>query len=413
MVSMRPIRTSSPYAMVAVEEALSTILAYAATLPAEPIASLDADGRVLAEDVVSGAPLPSSPRSAVDGYAVRSVDSGERALISGEVTAGRQEAVTIAAGQAVRIMTGAPLPAGADAVVMVEETAERDGQVEIRVGAQAGANVHRTGQDIEAGQPVLSRGTVLRAPEIGLLATVGRVRVAVHRQPRVAVLATGDELVEPWEEPPPGCIRDSNRYAVLSAVRETGALPTWSGIARDDEADLEAAFERALENADVVITSGGVSMGTRDLIKPLLERRGTIHFGRVNFKPGKPLTFASVDDRLVFGLPGFPVSSLVTFEVFVRPALLQMQGRAQVTRARVEVELLHDLHPDHGRPEYQRAVVSWQSGRLVARTTGGQGSSRLLSMAGANALLEIRPADHPVPAGQRVPALLTAEIVRD
>ncbi len=410
---MRPISTTSPYPMVAVEAAFRTILDHATVLPAEEVDSLTAEGRTLAEDVVSTAAVPPSPRSAVDGYALRSNDSGDRELILHELAAGPQEAVEVLAGQAVRIMTGAMIPVGADAVVMVEETQERNGAVEIRAHPARGGNVHRVGQDIAEGERVLERGSVLRPPEIGILATVGKARVRVHRQPRVAVLATGDELVEPWEEPAAGCSHDSNRYAVLAAVREAGGVPSWAGLARDSEAALGEAFERGLAGADVVITSGGVSMGTRDLIKPLLESRGAVHFGRVNFKPGKPLTFATVDGRLVFGLPGYPVSSLVTFEVFVRPALLAMQGRRHTARARVEVELLHDLHPDPVRPEFQRAVVRWQSGRLVAATTGGQGSSRLLSMVGANALLEIRPADHPVPAGQRVPALLTGEIALD
>ena len=407
---MRPIRTSSPYAMVSVGEAHAAILARADPLAVEVVDVTTAEGRTLAEAIRSPESVPAGPRSAVDGYAVRAEDVGDRALLPDEVVAGPEQAIELRSGEAVRIMTGGPIPAGADAVVMVEDTEEVAGRVVIRRAPSRGGNVHRAGQDIGGGEVLLAAGTVLGPAEIGLLTTVGRVRVPVHRRPRVALLATGDELVEPWETPPPGCIRDSNRYALLAAVREAGAEPIWSGVARDDEDTLASRVREALAGADVLITSGGVSMGTRDLIKPLLEQLGTVHFGRVNFKPGKPLTFATIGGALAFGLPGYPVSSLVTFEVFVRPALLKMQGRLRVFRPRVEVEVEHDLQPDPVRPEYQRAAVRWHDGRLVARTTGAQGSSRLLSMVGANALLEIAPADRSLPAGQRVPALLTGEL---
>ena len=407
---MRPIRTSSPYRMVPIEEALESILARSHPLGAEVVDALRADGRALAESVCSTEPIPSELRSAVDGYAVRAIDVGDRTLVHEEIAAGLRSPVELMPREAVRIMTGGALPAGADAVVMVEDTEERNGKVVVRRDVNSGANVHRPGQDIARDQTVLEAGAPLGPAEIGLLATVGRVRVSVYRRPRIAVLATGDELVEPWQTPPAGCTRDSNRYALLAASREAGAEPVWSGVARDDERELAGRFDQALASADVVITSGGVSMGTRDLIKPLLERLGEIHFGRVNFKPGKPLTFATVGDRMVFGLPGYPVSSLVTFEVFVRPALMKMQGRKNVLRARVEVELEHELRPDPARPEYQRALVRERSGRLYARTTGAQGSSRLLSMSGANALLPVAPSDTSIPVGARVPALLTGEV---
>jgi len=405
----RPMLTASPYEMVSVETASSTIVELAPVLTTGQVAPWTADGRVLAEDVRADGPLPTEPRSAVDGYAVRAADRGARRLL-GEITAGRSDSLVIGPGEAARIMTGGVVPEGADAIVMVEDTREEDGQVFLLREPSAGANIHPIGNDLDAGQVVVSAGTVLGPAEIGLLATLGAAHVAVHRRPRVAVLATGDELVEPWETPPLGCVRDSNRYALIAAVRDAGGEIAWHGVARDDEAQLERQVRAALAAGDVLITSGGVSMGTRDLIKPLLESIGTIHFGRVNFKPGKPLTFASVGSKLVFGLPGYPVSSLVTFEVFVRPALLKMGGRRTIHRPRVEVEVEHEIRPDQVRPEYQRAVVRWQGGCLYARTTGSQGSSRLLSMQGANALLEIAPADHPLPAGQRVPALLTGPI---
>jgi molybdopterin molybdotransferase len=406
---MRPMLTASPYDMVSVDLASSTIVEHARVLTTGQVSPWTAEGRVLAQDVYADGPVPAEPRSAVDGYAVRATDRGARRLL-GEITAGTAGTLVIGPGDAARIMTGGVVPDGADAVIMVEDTHEDDGHVVLRQDPSVGSNVHPIGTDLDGGQVVVTAGTVLGPAEIGLLATLGAAHVAVYRRPRVAVLATGDELVEPWETPPVGCIRDSNRYALIAAVRETGAEIVWHGIARDDEDQLTSQVEEALGSSDVLITSGGVSMGTRDLIKPMLAALGTIHFGRVNFKPGKPLTFASIGSKLVFGLPGYPVSSLVTFEVFVRPALLKMGGRRTIHRPRVEVEVEHEIRPDQVRPEYQRAVVRWQGGRLLARTTGSQGSSRLLSMQGANALLEIAPADHPLPAGQRVPALLTGPI---
>jgi molybdenum cofactor synthesis domain-containing protein len=229
--------------------------------------------------------------------------------------------------------------------------------------------------------------------------------------PRVAVLATGDELVDPHDTPPPGSVRDSNSYALMSAAEEAGAEIVWHGHARDDESQLESAMRDALAASDVLLTSGGVSMGTRDLIKPLLDKMATIHFGRVSFKPGKPLTFATTTEgKLAFGLPGFPVSSLVTFEVFVRPALLKLAGAMRVTRPRVEVSLGHDIRPDAIRVEYQRATVLWEHHQFVAYTTGLQASSRLMSIVGANALLELQPGGETLPKGTMVQALLLANL---
>jgi molybdopterin molybdotransferase len=316
-------------------------------------------------------------------------------------------------------MTGGVLPPGADAVVMVEDTEERDGIVAISTSPTAGDNVQGAGLDARRGQVVLASGRRIGPPEIGMLATVGRTRVKVYPRPRIAVLATGDEVVEPEEEPPVGYVRDSNRPAVIAAAIEAGGEVVWSGHAADEPAALRRAMQEAVAVADVLITSGGVSMGTRDLIKPLLAELGEIHFGRIAFKPGKPLTFASIPkpgpkpdgQAYAFGLPGFPVSSLVTFEVFVRPALRRLQGLTQVHRPRVTVDLGHEIQPDGSRLEYHRAVVRWQQDRLVATSTGKQTSSRLITMVGANALVEIPPGSRELPAGARVPALLTGEIV--
>jgi molybdopterin molybdotransferase len=404
-------RTASPYPMIEVRQALARILACARPLPIREVPFLEAQGMILAEDVFAAEALPDAPRSAVDGYAVTTQPNPTTLDVLGELTAGQVSDIVVDPASAARIMTGGLLPAGADSVVMVEDTRESDGRVDILKPAPAGANVTPAGHDLRAGQLVLHRGTRLGPPELGMLATVGAVRPRVYARPKVAVLATGDELVPPDQVPRPGTLRDSNRFALIAAAREAGAEVVWAEHRTDDREALREALETALSLADVLVTSGGVSMGTRDLIKPLLAELGDMQFGRIAFKPGKPLTFVTVGEKLAFGLPGYPVSSLVTFEVFVRPALLRLQGLERVERPRVLAALEHPLQPDRARLEYQRAVVRWNGERLVASSTGVQSSSRLASMVGANALLEIPAGNTELPAGQPVTALLTAEIL--
>ena len=397
--------------MVEVGEAIEKILAHATPLGTETVELTRARGRFLARDITADADLPGLPRSSVDGYAVIAGDESTQFDVLEEVTAGRLGSAPVRPGSAVRIMTGGTLPAGADAVVMVEDVEETNGQAVLQRRPRKGENVHPPGMDLASGQFVLARGTRIGAAEVGLLATVGCSNVPVSTKPRVSVLATGDEVVEPHEAPPPGSVRDSNRYALMAAVEEAGGEIVWHAHARDDEGELERGMREGLARADVLLTSGGVSMGTRDLIKPLLDKMSTIHFGRVSFKPGKPLTFATTSDgKLAFGLPGFPVSSLVTFEVFVRPALLRLGGAERVLRPRVEAALAHEVRPDPLRLEYQRATLTWDDHQFVARTTGLQSSSRLLSIVGANALLELQPGDQVLPRGAIVPALLLANL---
>lgn len=401
----------SAYRMVSVQEALDTILRAAHPLGVEPVQLTEAVSRILAEDVYAEADLPGLPRSSVDGYAVASCDASPSREVLEEVTAGRLAHAQVRPGTAVRIMTGGTLPEGADAVIMVEDADEAGGRVVLHKEPSAGENVHPPGMDLARGQRVLLAGRRIGAAEAGLLATVGASLVSVYRRPRVAILATGDELVEPHMTPPPGAVRDSNRYALLAATRLAGADVVWHAHGRDDEATLERLVDEGLAGADVLLTSGGVSMGTRDLIKPLLERKSDVHFGRVSFKPGKPLTFGTTPrGQLLFGLPGFPVSSLVTFEVFVRPALLTLGGASSPFRPRVRASLGHELRPDPARLEYQRAILRWEEGGYVAETTGLQASSRLLSIAGANALLEIPPGTGLLPAGAEVAALLLCDL---
>jgi molybdopterin molybdotransferase len=397
--------------MVAVDEAIATVLAHASLLPTESVSLDDAVGRVLAEDVVASDDMPPFAAAAVDGYALVASDGTTPRRVATEIIAGVTDVQRVEPGMAVRIMTGAPLPPGADAVVMVEDVTERDGVMASATQPRSGENIHRQGQDVQRGQTVLMAGATLGPAEIGLLATVGHVRASVYRRPVVAVIATGDELVEASEPLRPGAIRDSNSHALIASVIEAGGQPYPLGRVHDDESAQEALIQRGLTVADVVLTSGGVSVGSRDLIKPILSRLGQIHFGRVSFKPGKPTTFATVGGKLVFGLPGFPVSSLVSFEIFVRPALRQMQGYPRVTRPVVRVVVEHELQRAPDRPEYQRAIVRWENGGLVARSTGIQRSSRLLSLVGANALLRIGAGDGKIESGSEVDAVLVGEIL--
>jgi molybdopterin molybdotransferase len=401
----------SRYDMLPVDEALAIIDSVVYALDAERVSTAEADGRVLAEPIYSPENVPPFRASTVDGFAVRADDVSPARRVIQHITAGVLAEPMVEPGTAARIMTGAPIPEGADAVVMIEFTHEDDGRVVLDQGVRAGENVRPVGVDVAKGDLVLERGIVLGQAEVGLLMTLGFTVVECYRRPTVAVLSTGDEIYEPWEKIPPGSIRDSNRYAIMAAVREAGGIPVSLGMARDDR-DLQTRLVReGVERADVLLTSGGVSVGDRDYIKPALEELGKVHFGRIAFRPGMPLTFAEVGDRLVFGLPGNPVSSLVTFEVFVRPALRKMQGDPNPSRPRVEVELEHDFQRGGNRLEYHRVIVRWADGKLLARSTGLQISSRLLSMAGHNGMVIIEDGDGTIKAGERRPAILTGPIV--
>lgn len=398
----------SPYPMINIEDALAIIQRETHLLPAETVSLVEALDRVLAEDVTAMEPMPPFTASSVDGYAVIAADGpGTRRLV-GDQAAGYVDNIAVKPGTAARVTTGAPVPSGADAVVMVEETEARDGIVEILSGdTPAGANIRPIGQDIETGQLVLAAGTLLGPAEMGLLGTVGRAQVSVYRRPVVAIMSTGDEIVEPHEAPQSGQIRDSNRFTLMSAVRHAGAIPLDLGIVRDKQGQLEQTIERGLAEADALLTSGGVSMGQLDLVKPYLAARGTVHFGRVNTKPGKPVTFAVVDGKPCFAMPGFPVSALVSFEVFVRPALLKMAGQRHIYRPREKAVLSHTFGHSAARTEFQRVVLTRRAdGLLEASSTGFQGSGRLLSMHGANGLVVLPRGRDDYPAGAVVEAIL-------
>ena len=388
-----PVSTSSARTAVrtlSVDEALDRILARVERLPSERIALLDALGATLDRDVVADRDVPPFRNSAMDGYAVRGADvdtAPVRLTVTGEIAAGAIPQGSVGAGEAMRIMTGAPMPDGADTVVRVEDTDNRTDTVTITVPTKTGLSVRAAGEDLKAGETILRAGTVLRAGEIGVLATLGHGTIGVTKRPRVAVLSTGDELVELDEPLAPGRIRDANRYSLSAAVRAVGATALPLGIVRDTADDLRRALRDAAGQADVIVTSGGVSVGDHDHVKPVVDELGAMDFWSIAVRPGRPLAFGVIDGKLIFGLPGNPVSSLLGFELFVRPALLKMAGRTKLQRPRVTARLEDALDTPPGLRFFARGVYDPTTNTV--RTTGPQGSGILRSMALANCFIDI------------------------
>jgi len=391
------------------QEARAIVDSQVTRLPSETVPLAEAPWRFLSEDVIAPADHPPFPASTMDGYAVYAADSSPWREVIGQQHAGNVLDVEVTDGYTVKIMTGAPVPRGADAVVPVEATELADDHVVIhKEDVQPGENIRPIGSDVRKGDLVLPRGIALGPAEIGLIANMGIDPVRVSRRPRVSVLSTGDELVEPAEPLGPGQIRDTNRFSLRAALAAEGCEITFAGKAPDKRDELEAFLRERMAMDDVVITSGGVSMGDLDLIKAILFDAPdvTVHFRRLYLKPGKPLNFATHGSTLIFGLPGNPVSSLVTFEVFIRPALREMQGSLTVDRPQVPVILEHDVEASD-RIEYQRGIVSVDpGGRLTARNSGSQQSSRLASFVGANALIVIPPRESTYRAGEPVTAMM-------
>jgi len=404
-VAFRP--RSSPYPMISVQEAQEIVLSSCSLIGIEEISYLEVVNRVLATDVTAQDPLPPFPASMKDGYAVLASDGpGRRPVIAMASIAGSQpEAITVCSGFCARISTGAPLPPGADAVVMVEETkllkASDDGteelEIEIMNQVAAGQEIRPVGSDISAEQVILKQGTVLTAADVGLLATVGRNSVKVFTQPTIAVLSTGNELEDCSGSLKTGRIRDSNRPTLISLLRQHGFQVIDAGIAEDETETLYQRMFSALDKADILVSTGGVSMGEKDLLRHVLMSKfsAQVHFGRVDMKPGKPTTFASFRNssgrtKFIFGLPGNPVSAVVTCHLYVIPACKKLSGHTKVLPTKIKAELQGpSLFQLDMRPEYHRVFLQWKPDRShlpFAISTGNQLSCRLLSLNRANGL---------------------------
>lgn len=397
---------------IGLEEALAQITDAVAVTEGEVAALHDALGRVLTDDVRSPLDLPPWDNSAMDGFAVRSTDIQGATrdhpvllrLIE-SVQAGGFPARAVGNEQAIKIMTGAPIPAGADTVVRVEHTKEEGDDVVVYSSSDSRRNIRPRGEDIAKDAVAVAAGTVLRAGEIGLLASIGCATVRVHRRPVVAIVSTGDELVDigEFDEVVAGRrIVNSNSYAIAAAVRAVGAEPLVLGIARDDKADLRAHLERGLR-ADVLVTTAGASVGEHDLVKDVLEQLGAhMQFWRVRIRPGSPFSFGSSDQLPIFGLPGNPVSAVVTFEILVKPALRKMLGRKALYSPVVTARLAERVVAGTGLTQFLRVRLSDENGRLVARLTGPQGSGILSSIAHADGLLVVPEDATELAAGSEV-----------
>jgi len=393
--------------VISINEAIDAVLAAVSPLADEEVPLLQALGRASSGRIVSPEQVPSFANSAMDGFAVAGIEleEGRRDFrVTVDIPAGKHVAELIPRGEAARIMTGAPLPPGTDTVVQVEHTSTSGDVVTVEKVPETGANVRRAGEDVSIGDVLVERGAPLGGAEIGLLAAVGIERVRVTRRPRVAILATGSELAGPGQPLRPGQIRNSNSYTAYGQAIAAGADPILLGIARDDLDETRRLLAAALEN-DVVVTTGGVSVGDYDFVKQVQDELGVQRrFWGVATKPGKPLTFGTRGDTLVFGVPGNPVSSMVAFELYVRPALLALQGRQDVFRPWLFAESAEPVGRSKQRTEVRSCRLTHEDGRVRVTTTGPQGSGILSSMAGADGVCFVPPG---YPGGEAGTALLT------
>lgn len=404
-----------------VQEALTLVLAGVQVMPAISVPLLDALGKVLAQEIIAHDSLPPFANSAMDGYAVQAADVQEVSpekpallRVIADLAAGSVPDVQVRAGTAARIMTGAPLPLGADAVVPVEDTNEAwrnperllPSQIEIRRAVQPNHYVRQAGEDIKVGEVVICAGTRLRPQEIGLMAALGYSQPSVIRPPRVAIIATGDELIEITSPLQAGKIRNSNSYTLCAHLLQLGATPIPLGIAQDNEADLRSKLQQGIrQGADLFISSAGVSVGAYDVVKTVLQQEGQLNFWRVRMRPGKPLAFGKYAGIPYLGLPGNPVSAAISFERFARPAILKMAGHQHLNRPQRLVTVQEPIRSD-GRESYVRAIVHQENGQYLAVTTGNQGSHIMRSLVKANALLIIPEGIKQVLAGEQLAALM-------
>jgi len=407
--------------LLSVEQARERILSQLDPVGAETIPLTSCANRVLSVDIIAVDDLPLFDNSSMDGFAIRAADTSNAAhgsrvtlRVVADIPAGSTPTVTLASGQAARIMTGAQMPAGADSVIPVEDTDFNDRSpgtpppqtVSIEKIVKHGDNVRQRGMDVRAGDAVLKRGNPLKPQDVGLLAMLGFPEVEVHKQPLIALLSSGDELLEAGAPLESGKIRDSNSYMLASLVESTCAEILRLGIAKDTRESVQGLIEQAVMlNADMIISSAGVSVGAFDYVKDVVESNGNLDFWRVNMRPGKPLAFGEYKGIPFIGLPGNPVSAFVGFEVFVRDAIGKLRGISDRSRQKVHVRTEEEILSD-GRESYLRSIIHEESGGYIAKLTGHQGSGNLLSLVQANALLIIPAGVKCVPAGQEVDAWL-------
>jgi len=395
--------------MISVEEALNQILESFTPLSLERVPILDALGRIIGEDVHAGRNIPPKDNSAMDGYAVRSRDtkgaSKEHPVtlqVIEDIPAGSVPQKKLNMGEASRIMTGAPIPKKADAVVRIEDTEKDKGKVKIFTEVHAGQDIRMAGEDVQTEEKVICRGDTVRPAEIGMLAALGRSFISVHQKPVVAVLATGDELVDLDEPPNPWQIVSSNSYSIAAQIIECGGIPLQIGIAKDTRQDLIAKFEAAMR-ADIIVSSGGVSVGDYDLVKVIMQEMGNnMQFWQVAMRPGKPLAFGFLKGIPIFGLPGNPVSAMVSFEQFVRPSILKIMGYKTLFRKAVKAILMERIVKEKGLRYFIRARIEYKNGQYIVATTGNQGSGILKSMVKANGLIILPENISFVQAGEEV-----------
>lgn len=395
--------------MITVDEALNRILSHIQPLGLEKVSLLDALGRVIGEDIYAKRNIPPLDNSGMDGYALRSEDvqkaskeSPVQLEVIEDLPAGWVSNKTIEKGKTIRIMTGAPIPRGADTVIPVEDTERGDGFVLILKAIGPGENIRQSGEDVKKGERVISHGDVLRPAEVGMLASLGRSFVSVYQRPLVAILCTGDELVDVDGELNEARIISSNSYTLAAQVKHCGAIPIQLGIAKDRKEEIAEKLRQGLR-ADVLISSAGVSVGDYDFVKDVMKDVGMeMLFWKVAMRPGQPLAFGKIGNKPVFGLPGNPVSSMVSFEQFVRPSLLKMMGFKKLFRPVIEAVMKEDFKKAVGRRYFLRGFVSSENGQYVVTTTGEQGSGILKSMVKANGLIIIPEDLEMVRAGEKV-----------
>jgi molybdopterin molybdotransferase len=395
--------------MISLEKALKTILADFQPLGLEKINILEARGRIIGENIFAPRNIPSADNSAMDGYAVRHNDTKGatknkplKLKIIEDIPAGKFPLKKIKAGEAARIMTGAIIPEGADAVIRQEDT-KKDGKIVIiHTSAQKKENIRFAGEDVKRGELVVKKGSALGPAHIGMLAALGKASVRVYQKPRVAIISTGDELVDIKTDPAPGKIINSNSYSLAAQVLECGAIPVMLGIVKDKKSDLQKKFKTAL-HADLIISTGGVSVGDFDFVKNVMGEIGNaMHFWQVAMRPGKPLAFGAIEGVPLFGLPGNPVSAMVSFEQFVRPSLLKMQGHKNIFRQTITVLCAEEIQKKAGFRHFIRAVVRKEKNKYIVTTTGDQGSGILKSMVMANALIVMGEDETRIKKGAKV-----------